>query len=406
MDSTSFMKLDSCVKKEKKHWDILNAVFQKPGIPRSELTARLGISKNSITSMVNFLIAEGILCESENTAPSKKGAGRRFIGLTFRKDLFYVLGTAFTLADPAILLLDANRNIVEKVPLRHEGSKFHFRFLEEIRQKTASLLNKAGGVPVLGIGVTLSGILDHETGRVISSQAFTLNKEFDLRGFFMENFGLPSLFINTSHIFPVMERLFGAAGEMENFITIDEGLGAGMFLNGKLYRGWQSYAGEFGFMKISDAPPPGLDGRSGILNDLALFKLIGEKIITVMKNGGQVQIERSWSEDEYIQPLQVVKAVEEGNLFVAQLLAEIFGSIGEAVVNVAYLLNPQVIFLPWWTARVPQFTLDVVRMKMGSYGLSNWQMKTEILPSQCRGERYAETAGYCFLEEYFQGKLK
>ncbi len=406
MNSDSFMKQVLCERKEKRQWDILAAVFRNPGIPRSELAARLGISKNSITALVNHLIGEGILCESETAASSRKGAGRRFIGLYFRKDLFYTLGAALTLTDPSIVLLDANRNVLEKTPLRNEGSRNPLRFLEEIRQKTSYLVHQAGNVPILGIGVTLSGILDYEAGRVISSQAFPLDKELDLRKFFRENFALNSFFINISHSAPVMERLFGGAAEIENFITISEGLGIGLFLNGKLYRGWQSYAGELGFMKITDSTPPGLDGRCGILNDLALFKIVGEKIIRIMKNGGQVRIERTWSKDEYIPPLQVVKAVEEGNLFVAKLLAEIFGYIGDAVVNVAYLLNPQVIFLPWWTARVPQFTLDVVRMKMGSYGLSNWQMKTEILPSQCKGERYAETAGYCFLEEYFQKKLK
>lgn len=406
MIKDDFLKQFLDGRQEKKQWDILCAVFRNPGIPRTDLVTKIGISKNSITVLVNRLIEKGILYESGNSSPPRKRAGRRFIGLYFKKDLFYTLGAALTLTDPSIVLLDANRNVIEKVILRNEGSRNPLRFLEEIRQKTSYLLHRAGNVPVLGIGVTLSGILDYESGIVISSQAFPPEKELDLKTFFRDNFGLPSFFINISHSTPVMERLFGGAANIDNFITILEGLGAGLFLNGKLYRGWQSYAGELGFMKITDSTPPGLDGRCGILNDLALFELVGKRIIQIMKNGGQVRIERTWSEDEYISPLQVVKAVEEGNLFVAKLLAEIFGHIGDALVNVAYLLNPQVIFLPWWTARVPQFTLDVVRMKMGSYGLSNWQMKMEILPSQCEGERYAETAGYCFLEEYFQDKLK
>lgn len=304
MNSAFFMKQDFSERKAKKQWEILTAVFRNPGIPRSALASCLDISKNSITLLVDHLIKEGILCESENTVFHRKGAGRRFIGLHFRKDLFYTLGAALTLTAPSIVLLDANRNVLEKTTLRNEGSQTCLRFLEEIRQKTSYIVQQAGNVPILGIGVTLSGILDYDAGRVISSQAFPHEKELDLRKFFHENFALPSFFINISHSAPVMERLFGGAGGIENFITISEGLGTGIFVNGQLYRGWQSYAGELGFMKISDSTQPGLDGRCGILNDLALFKLVGERICRVMKNGGQVKIERTWSKDEYIPPLQ------------------------------------------------------------------------------------------------------
>ena len=101
----------------------------------------------------------------------------------------------------------------------------------------------------------------------------------------------------------------------------------------------------------------------------------------------------------------MVEAIESGEVFVSKLLADMFGHIGDAIVNMAYLLNPQVIFLPRWTSRVPECTLDVVRLKLGSYGLSNWRMKTEVRPSQCKEEHFAEAASYCFLEDYLQKTL-
>ena len=88
-------------------------------------------------------------------------------------------------------------------------------------------------------------------------------------------------------------------------------------------------------------------------------------------------------------------------MFLAQLLSEVYSSIGDAAVNVAYLLNPQAIFLPAWTARCPQCTLDVVKMKMGSYGLANWRLKTEVRPATTRSEHFPQTAALMFAEEFF-----
>lgn len=212
--------------------------------------------------------------------------------------------------------------------------------------------------------------------------------------------------INESHVCPLMEKLYGAAAEMENFVTVDEGLGCGMYFHNRLYRGWQYACGELGYMKIADHQEIGPDGRNGLLVDRALFGLIGKKIIQVIRNGGKIDIERTWQNDEYIPPEAVVRAIEGGNLFVAQLLSEMYSHIGDAVVNMAYLLNPQAVFLPHWTARVKQYTVDVVRMKMGSYGLGNWSLKTEILSSECPPSRRSETVAYLFADDYFEQMTK
>ena len=354
MTKEQFLKMGALSRKDLKVLQILHAVFREPGISRSRLCDRLDLNKNNMTDSVKFMLDEGYLRENGQNRSGISGSGRRSIGLTLRPGLFYTLGATLTLEDPAIVLQDAARNVVEKVSLRNEGSPLPERFLEEIKQKCAYLINKAAPGKVLGIGLALPGIIDCESGEVISSQAFNFRRE-NLRRFFQENFGLELYMINESHVCPLMEKLYGAAAEMENFVTVDEGLGCGMYFHNRLYRGWQYACGELGYMKIADHQEIGPDGRNGLLVDRALFGLIGKKIIQVIRNGGKIDIERTWQNDEYIPPEAVVRAIEGGNLFVAQLLSEMYSHIGDAVVNMAYLLNPQAVFLPHWTSRVKQF---------------------------------------------------
>ncbi len=378
---------------------IIKAIYFHSGISRSDLCLLLGLNKNSMTSSVSRLLDSGILLE----VPSLLGplrAGRRKIGLALRADLFYSLGAFFSASDSSIVLLDAQQRIVEHLPICGDSLLPAESFLLQVKDRMAQVIGLVGEKKILGVGAALPGVLDFTSGQVFSSQMFP-RFEFNLKDFFRKHFALPSTLSNISHIYALAEKRFGAAASMDHFLTIDEGLGMGIFCNGELYRGWQGCAGELGYMKLYDSQETGPDGRSGLLYDKAIFVRIGEKISEVRKNGTNLAFQEPRAGDHYISPDEVVKAVEGGSMFIAQLLSEIFSSIGDAAVNVAYLLNPQAIFLPAWTARCPQCTLDVVKMKMGSYGLANWRLKTEVRPATTRSENFPQTAALMFTEEFF-----
>jgi predicted NBD/HSP70 family sugar kinase len=76
-------------------------------------------------------------------------------------------------------------------------------------------------------------------------------------------------------------------------------------------------------------------------------------------------------------------AAAKGDRLCSQLMAESFDYIGKAVVNIAYLLNPEVFFFEPWTASCEECTLDVVRRHMKSYGVHNWKLHSEISAAKC-----------------------
>ncbi len=378
---------------------VIKAIYTHSGISRSDLGLLLGLNKNSVTSSVSRLLDSGIVLEVPSLS-EPLSAGRRKIGLALRPDLFYTLGAFFSASASSIVLLDAQQQVVEHLPIGGDSLLSAKSFLLLIKDKMAQVIDQVDAKKILGVGVALPGIIDFTSGQVFSSDMFP-QYEFNLKDFFQKHFALPSMLNNISHIYALAEKRFGAAAGMEHFLTIDEGLGMGIFCNGELYRGWQGSAGELGYMKLYDTQEIGPDGRGGLLYDKAIFSKIGEKISEVRKNGTNLAIQGPRAGDNYISPDEVVKAVEGGSMFIAQLLTEVFSSIGDAAVNVAYLLNPQAIFLPAWTARCPQCTLDVVKMKMGSYGLANWRLKTEVRSATARSEHFPQTAALMFAEEFF-----
>jgi predicted NBD/HSP70 family sugar kinase len=363
---------------------LLRAVYTEPKLSRSEYCQKTGISKNHITVLVRELLAEKILIECERT--KSPGSGRPSVALDFNPELFFTLGISTSAESPEIVLLNAARQVVERLPLLQHGKTT--AFLLELRQKSSYLLRKYSEKQILAAGIAVPGIVD-SSGVVKYSSAFGPGK-IELKKFFKEELNLDITIINPSHTLPLMEKFFGSARDLETFVTVDEGLGCGMFLQGKLYRGWQNAGGELGYMKITDTSVVNGDGRNGVLMDMSLFGLVGDRALSVIRQGGKVNVEWTGKKNEYIPPKAIVKAVESGSGFIARQLTEIFEHIGDAVVNLAYLLNPQVIFWPEWTGRVKECTLDVVRQKLQHYGRPEWELETQVLPMTCPRKRMPE----------------
>ena len=83
-------------------------------------------------------------------------------------------------------------------------------------------------------------------------------------------------------------------------------------------------------------------------------------------------------------------------------MAERYEWHAEALLNTAYMLNPEAVLLEEWTARCPQCTVDVVERKMSSYGMSNWHLKTRVLSGKCSREMISRAVAYLATETVFE----
>lgn len=388
---------------QKKYGRILQVIYNTPGISRWELISALKYSKNYITKLINTMLNDGLIYE-KNTVNSK--VGRNPLGLYVKENLFYCLGAALSLEVARLVLVNAAGKVIDSRPLLHEG-RMPERFLGELRQKIASLSGLIEPDRVLGIGTALPGIIDYKSGEICLSQAFPAESSLNLKAYFREYCGMRSLLINTAQIRAVMEKLHGGAAAMDNFLMIDHALGCGMYLNGKLYRGWKLLAGELGYTKITENDCYDAFGRNGLLVDQALFVNIGRQIKAAVRQGKKVKIEEQYLRDwDYIPTSQVVDAVIQGDKLVGNMVSEVFNYIGEAVVNLAFLLNPQAIFLPQWTAQCPAETIDIVKDKLKSYNMRSKLYHTDVYSSCCDPARMAETAAGMMINECFDQLLQ
>ncbi len=373
------------------------------GITRKEIARKLDITKVTVTNCVSEMIEGGLV--EENTATLSK-RGRRPSPISLKRDLFYSVGLSFHDGTfVKIVLLNANMEMIVERELDNLcGDDWREKCDAAVKQIKLILKEKhIDMASVLGIGISLTGILRPEQGMVLSSSGqFGKNLDIHLCEYFKAKTGKDSFIINLSHLLAMMEHKWGKAKAMSSFLYFHQGYGLGIYLNGGLYRGHQCNAGELGMMQISEYGERAADGRIGTLGTIMPFYSIASRIERIIVNKGNTKVRKYMSSDtDKVTLSMIVRAIKDGDMFCASLMSEYFEYVGKTVINLAYIFNPEAIFLPPWTADIPAFSVDIVRRIMGHYGVHNWGLHTEILSARCGDGDLPRGAGLLPINDFF-----
>lgn len=397
------------LRQDNKTLKLLELIWQNPGIARRDIGTLAKLSRGTVTTNIAQLIEDGYVTEGESLPENGSRLGRSTTGLYIVPDFFYTIGVSYSFEQPEAVLFDASGRAVKEIPLAIVNNnencfRINIAILEDAVKELTALVPRSR---IIAIGLSVTGIIDFDKGNVFASTVLDKCGNFNLKDFIRERFGLESFLINVSHLYPVMEKRWGAAREMNDFMTLIDSCAAGFFLNGKLYRGWQKHAGELSCMKVTEGPEVAADGRSGLLAFRAPFYLLENRLREMIANGGRPRILNYMkSPDDSITLEKVIQSIEAGDKFLEQLMAERYEWHAEAILNTAYMLNPEAIFLEEWTSRCPQCTVDIVERKMGSYGMSNWHLSTRILSGKCSRKMIPLAVAYLAAETVFEENMK
>lgn len=148
-------------------------------------------------------------------------------------------------------LIDERGKILEKISkdvgnIRDEKPLLKF-IADSLREAAGKSLSQ-----VEGIGVGLPGICDFKTGIVHQLPHFPRLKDFSAKDFLQKEFSCPIIIDNDANMAALGEHWLGVAKKIPSFImlTLGTGIGGGIFLDGKLWRGTNGFAGEVGHMTI------------------------------------------------------------------------------------------------------------------------------------------------------------
>lgn len=241
---------------------VLLALRSRPTASRAELARDTGLSVPTVTTIAAELIERGVVSEGE-LAPSAGGRPARLLQLeaSARNVLALDLSGATLRAGRVDLLGALHGPELEPEVALAPGAEE--RLLAGIGRCIAA--EEAAGRPVSALAVAVPGVVDPASGRVRLAPALGWSDE-PVGAMLGEATGLPVLLENDVNAVALGELWHGVAVGRRNvvYLAVAGGIGAALVIDGALFRGSNSAAGEIGYSLLPGLPERGLDlGASG-----------------------------------------------------------------------------------------------------------------------------------------------
>ena len=317
---------------------VLELIRRDSPIARTTIAQRLGVSLPTVMRIVDGLIDDGFVRPHGRTEWS---GGRRRPLLEFNADGYVVLGVDMGGPKMYGAISEIGGNIIDEVEVdRHSavGEKCYDVLIKLIDKLLASPGLK--GRTVRGIGVGAPGITHHREG--IVKWAYALNwKDFPLKDRLTKRYKLPVTVDNDVNLAALGEHWFGAGQNTQNMvlIVISAGIGAGIIINGSLYRGSSEASGEIGHM----IPGREFLGKSyldfGALESVASGTGMLGRARTVLRSRREAPALEDLLTDD------IFESARRQEKWAASVLDEVVSYMAIAVANLSVSFDPELIVL-------------------------------------------------------------
>lgn len=236
-----------------------NLLFPAASVSRSELGKMLGLSRMAASEVTREMLDTHIIREvGEDT---RTGRGKRSVMLAIDTAFWRIITIDLS---PQYLvqgaLVDMGGRIIERaeVPVEH-GADIHVGLITSLVRRLMATTTQ----PILGVGVAVPGVVDHD-GTIVDAVQLGW-KDMPLHATLRAELGIPVLVGNATNAALVAERFFGGGDADSMLIRIGAGVGASLCLNGQIINGSTCMAGEIGHVVVDPEGPACACGKRGCL---------------------------------------------------------------------------------------------------------------------------------------------
>lgn len=365
---------------------VISAFEGHPFLTRQELQDSTGLSRVTISQVVQDLLDEKVLVEADQL-PSN--GGRKANALAINPSHGFIGICYFSATALTVAVSDLSGEIKNKrreISLIEEGPE------KALPNATEWLQDALKGIPkskLLGIVVGVPGPVEHKTGVVINPPIMRGWDGVNIREHFAKNFKVPVFLENDVNLMVIAEHRL-IYPEIENliFVKMSTGIGSGLIIDGRLYRGSQGSAGDIGHVQLDALK--GLPCRCGHHDCVESF------------SSGWALIEKLKSMGHKIQTVSdLVSLARKGDAEVTRLLTEAASYIGHAIADAVNLLNPTKVVIQGRIAEASDRVLATIKEVVYQRASALASKNLEIVPSKLDEDRGVYGAAQLGIAEFF-----
>lgn len=357
-----------------------------PTLTRQEIQEATGLSRVTVSQVVQDLIDEKILIEAD-LLPSNGGRKANaiavnpkhgFVGICF----FSATTLTVALTDLAgeIKVKRREMNLIEEGPSKA---------LPKATEWLQEALKEIAKSKLLGIVIGVPGPVEHKTGSVINPPIMRGWDGINIQEHFKNNFKVPVFLENDVNLMAIAEhRLIYPEIKNLMFVKMSTGIGSGLIIDGQLYRGSQGSAGDIGHVQLDALK--GLPCRCGHHDCVESFSS-GWALIEKLKTMGY----------EIKTVNDLVTLTRTGDATVTRLLNEAAGYIGHAIADSVNLLNPAKVVIQGRISESSDRVLATIKEVVYQRASALASKNLEIVSSKLDEDRGVHGAAQLGIEEFF-----
>jgi len=248
---------------------VLRTIRERPAVSRVELARLTTLSGPTISAVVSELRDARLVRED---GLGRSTGGRRATSLRIVEDTGYILAVDLARHRTRVAITDLNAAILYQVSVpTHDAAdaQANLRWLEDLigAVLVGQLGQAAPCANVFGIGVGAPGPLRTTTGTILAPTNLAHWHNLPLRSALEKRFGVPVRVDNDANACALAQRWLGAGRGLRDFVYVaaGSGIGAGIVIDGELYRGAHDLAGEIGHATVEATGPLCPCGNLGCL---------------------------------------------------------------------------------------------------------------------------------------------
>lgn len=234
--------------KETNRKKIIKLLLEKDEITKLDISRELNISITTVSTNISELKEIGVV---EDVRSLESTGGRKAMAIKLNENCKYGLGIALTPRHVKLSLINLRNEDIESLRIRHDNNNIE-DIINIVSLNIQSMLEK-NNVKVdqlLGVGISIPGTVDTQNG-IIKNCYLLKVKDFNIKEKF-EYLNVPIYVDNEANLSAYYEYL-DKKDIVDNllYVSITDGLGLGLIINGRIYRGSNNSSGEMGHMKIN-----------------------------------------------------------------------------------------------------------------------------------------------------------
>jgi predicted NBD/HSP70 family sugar kinase len=340
---------------------VIEMLYRQPGSSRTDLARWTGLSRATVSALIEELGYAGVVEEHDGpVTAAPRSSGRPPVLLSLVPGAGFAVGLDFGHQHIRVAICDLSGELVAEDFSPAEVDHAPTESLDLADELVRAALRGAGIEPerVLGVGMGLAAPIHKATGEIATEGILPGWHGIRPAHEMQARLGVAVELENDANVGALGEKVFGAARGVDDliYVRISAGIGAGLILGGRPYRGFGGVAGEIGHVLADPAGPICRCGNRGCLETIASPPAVA------------ALLERSSGEPVAVE--QLLELVEAKDRRARRAVADAGEAIGRALSMLVNVLNPELVVVGGDLAPAGPVLLDPIRAAIERHGVA------------------------------------